>query len=83
MWIPAYFKDTFMARIMRTTSRSESENSFFGNYLNKNLTLVEFWMRFDSALEAQRHKELLADNYTLHSKPELKIQQCLVLSSSI
>jgi hypothetical protein len=77
MWIPAYFKDTFMARIMRTTSRSESENSFFGNYLNKNLTLVEFWMRFDSALEAQRHKELLADNNTLHSFPELKMHMDL------
>ncbi|KAK2383722.1 protein FAR1-RELATED SEQUENCE [Trifolium repens] len=77
MWIPAYFKDTFMAGIMRTTSRSESENSFFGNYLNKNLTLVEFWMRFDSALEAQRHKELLADNDTLHSNPELKMNMDL------
>ncbi|KAK2415706.1 protein FAR1-RELATED SEQUENCE [Trifolium repens] len=77
MWIPAYFKDTFMAGIMRTTSRSESENSFFGNYLNKNLTLVEFWMRFDSALEAQRHKELLADNDTLHSNPELKMHMDL------
>jgi hypothetical protein len=77
MWIPAYFKVTFMAGIMRTTSRSESENSFFGNYLNKNLTLVEFWMRFDSALEAQRHKELLADNDTLHSNPELKMNMDL------
>ncbi|GAU52020.1 hypothetical protein TSUD_418370, partial [Trifolium subterraneum] len=77
MWIPAYFKDTFMAGIMRTTSRSESENSFFGNYLNRNLTLVEFWIRFDSALEAQRHKELLADNDTLHSNPELKMHMDL------
>ncbi|WJX56896.1 hypothetical protein P8452_42510 [Trifolium repens] len=34
MWIPAYFKDVFIAGILRTTSRSESENSFFGNYLN-------------------------------------------------
>jgi hypothetical protein len=73
MWIPAYFKDIFMAGILRTTSRSESENSFFGNYLNKDLSLVEFWMRFDSAIEAQRHKELLADNDTLHSIPQLKL----------
>jgi hypothetical protein len=63
-----------MAGILRTTSRSESENSFFGNYLNKDLSLVEFWMRFDSAIEAQRHKELLADNNTLHSIPQLKLQ---------
>jgi hypothetical protein len=73
MWIPAYFNDIFMAGILRTTSRSESENSFFGNYLNKNLSLVEFWMRFNSAIEAQRHNELIADNDTLHSIPELKL----------
>jgi hypothetical protein len=73
MWIPAYFKDIFMAGILRTTSRSESENSFFGNYLNKDLSLVEFWMRFDYAIEAQRHKELLAYNDTLHSIPQLKL----------
>lgn len=73
MWVPAYFRDIFLAGILRTTSRSESENSFFGNYLNKNLSLVEFWMRFDSAIEAQRYKELLADNNTLHSALELKL----------
>ncbi|XP_074299085.1 protein FAR1-RELATED SEQUENCE 5-like [Silene latifolia] len=28
-WIPAYFRDLFMGGLMRTTSRSESENSFF------------------------------------------------------
>lgn len=72
MWIPTYFNDMFLAEILRTTLRSESENSFFGNYLNKNLSLVEFWMRFDFAIEAQRHKELLADNDTLHSTPQLK-----------
>jgi hypothetical protein len=73
MWIPAYFNDIFMAGILRTTSRSESENSFFGNYLNKNLSLVKFWMRFNSAIEAQRHNELIADNDTLYSIPELKL----------
>ncbi|XP_074300126.1 protein FAR1-RELATED SEQUENCE 5-like [Silene latifolia] len=29
-WIPSYFRDLFMGGLMRTTSRSESENSFFG-----------------------------------------------------
>ncbi|XP_039686674.1 protein FAR1-RELATED SEQUENCE 5-like [Medicago truncatula] len=75
MWIPAYFKDTFMAGILRTTSRSESENSFYGNFLNPNVNLVEFWMRFDSAIEAQRQKELLADNNSIHSKPKLKLER--------
>lgn len=64
MWISTYFKDTFLVGILRTTSRSESENSLFGNYLNKNLSLVEFWMRFNSAIESQRHTELLTDRIT-------------------
>ncbi|XP_057432341.1 protein FAR1-RELATED SEQUENCE 5-like [Lotus japonicus] len=75
MWIPAYFRDLFLAGILRTTSRSESENSFFGNFLSKNLSLVEFWMRFDSAMESQRHKELLADHDTLNAVPELKLHR--------
>ncbi|XP_074301443.1 protein FAR1-RELATED SEQUENCE 5-like [Silene latifolia] len=56
-WIPAYFRDLFMGGLMRTTSRSESENSFFGNFMNPNLTLVEFLMRFESAMDAQRWKQ--------------------------
>ena len=75
MWIPAYFKDIFLAGILRTTSRSESGNSFYGNFLNPDVNLVEFWMRFDSAIEAQRHKELLADNSSIHSIPKLVLNR--------
>ncbi|XP_074299663.1 protein FAR1-RELATED SEQUENCE 5-like [Silene latifolia] len=57
-WIPAYFRNLFLGGLMRTTSRSESENSFFGNFMNPNLTLVEFLMRFESAMDAQRNKDL-------------------------
>ncbi|XP_074297344.1 protein FAR-RED IMPAIRED RESPONSE 1-like [Silene latifolia] len=39
LWIPAYFRDTYMGGLLRTTSRSESENSFFGNFTNPNLSL--------------------------------------------
>ncbi|XP_074318590.1 protein FAR1-RELATED SEQUENCE 5-like [Silene latifolia] len=56
-WIPAYFRDLFMGGLMGTTSRSESENSFFGNFMNPNLMLVEFLMRFESAMDAQRWKQ--------------------------
>jgi len=75
MWIPAYFKDVLLAGIMRTTSRSESDNSFYGNFLNPNVNLVEFWMRFDSAIEAQRHKELLAGNSSIHAIPKLMLDR--------
>ncbi|PNY00107.1 protein FAR1-related sequence 5-like [Trifolium pratense] len=77
MWIPAYFKEVFLAGILRTTSRSESENSFYGNFLNPHVSLVEFWMRYDSAIEAQRQKELLADNNSLHSLPKLLLDRGL------
>lgn len=45
MWIPAYFRDLFLGGIMRTTSRSESENNFFTMFTNPHLTLIEFYMR--------------------------------------
>ncbi|XP_074298731.1 protein FAR1-RELATED SEQUENCE 5-like [Silene latifolia] len=64
LWIPAYFRDTYMGGLLRTTSRSESENSFFGNFTNPNLSLVQFWIRFQSAMDAQRwkHSKLTADS---------------------
>ncbi|XP_021713585.1 protein FAR1-RELATED SEQUENCE 5-like [Chenopodium quinoa] len=58
MWIPAYFRDVFMGGIMRTTSRSESENNFFTSVVNPHVSLVEFFMRYETALDAQRHYEL-------------------------
>ncbi|XP_074301432.1 protein FAR1-RELATED SEQUENCE 5-like [Silene latifolia] len=64
LWIPAYFRDTYMGGIMRTTSRSESKNSFFDNFTSSNISLVQFWMRFQSAIDAQRwkHSKLTADS---------------------
>jgi hypothetical protein len=35
---------------------------------------VEFWLRFDAALEEQRHKELEEDNITLHTIRNLKTE---------
>ncbi|KAL9668574.1 hypothetical protein QQ045_006110 [Rhodiola kirilowii] len=32
LWIPVYFRDVTMGGLLRTTSRSESENSFFGSF---------------------------------------------------
>ncbi|XP_074301122.1 protein FAR-RED ELONGATED HYPOCOTYL 3-like [Silene latifolia] len=64
MWVPAYFRDLFLGGLMRTTSRSESENHFFSNFTNPNLTLVKFWMRFESAMDAQRwtHSKTVAQS---------------------
>ncbi|XP_074297776.1 protein FAR1-RELATED SEQUENCE 5-like [Silene latifolia] len=70
-WIPAYFRDIYLGGIMRTTSRSESENSFFGNFTNPHLTLVEFWMRFQSAKDAQRWKYAKVTADDKNSSPKL------------
>jgi len=58
MWIPAYFKDLYLGAVLRTTSRSESENNFFSNFTNPHLSLMKFWMQFESAMELQRHNQL-------------------------
>jgi hypothetical protein len=70
-WIPAYFMDIPLAGILRTTSRSESANSFFNRFIHRTLSFVEFWLRFDITLECQRQEELKADNKTLHTSPKL------------
>uniref|UniRef100_A0A0E0F3Z3 MULE transposase domain-containing protein n=1 Tax=Oryza meridionalis TaxID=40149 RepID=A0A0E0F3Z3_9ORYZ len=70
-WIPAYFMDIPLVGILRTTSRSESANSFFNRFIHRKLTFVEFWLRFDTALECQRQEELKADNTSLHTNPKL------------
>ncbi|XP_057791280.1 protein FAR1-RELATED SEQUENCE 5-like [Salvia miltiorrhiza] len=55
LWIPAYFRDIHMSGLFRTTSLSESENSFFRQYLNKNSDLLMLYMNFNNAMDYQRH----------------------------
>jgi hypothetical protein len=71
-WVPAYFSDIPLSGLLRTTSRSESANSFFSRLIGWKLSLVEFWLRFDGALEEQRYKELEMDKVTLHITRNLK-----------
>ncbi|KAK9698102.1 hypothetical protein RND81_08G082500 [Saponaria officinalis] len=54
-WISTYFRDMRMSNIMSTTQRLESENSFFKKFENHYGTLVEFWLRYESAMDQQRH----------------------------
>jgi hypothetical protein len=71
-WIPAYFMEIPLGGVLRTTSRSKSENAFFRHFANRNLALIEFWVRFETALEEQRQKELQEDNASLHTLPLLE-----------
>jgi hypothetical protein len=70
-WIPAYFREVWLGGILRTTSRSESANSFFNHFIGHKLALIEFWLRFDTALKCQRQEELTDDTTTLHTTPTL------------
>jgi hypothetical protein len=52
-WIPTYIMDVPLVGILRTTSRSESANSFFNHFIHRRIAFVEFWLRFDTTLECQ------------------------------
>ncbi|XP_074291850.1 protein FAR1-RELATED SEQUENCE 9-like [Silene latifolia] len=60
-WIPAYFRDVPMGCLLRTTQRSESQNNFFKRFGNAHGTLVEFLMRFQNAIDVQRHTQKQLD----------------------
>ncbi|XP_019163047.1 PREDICTED: protein FAR1-RELATED SEQUENCE 5-like [Ipomoea nil] len=78
-WIPAYFKDMLLCGLVRTTSRSEGENSFFGRYLTHTASLVEFYSHFESAVDAQRqiHTTLNAvcEGHFAPTKTDLKMER--------
>ncbi|XP_074373892.1 protein FAR1-RELATED SEQUENCE 5-like [Apium graveolens] len=59
-WIGAYTKQHFSAG-MTTTSRSESTNSFFDEYVQSSTGLKEFIENSQKALETQYLKEVKAD----------------------
>ncbi|XP_022014400.1 protein FAR1-RELATED SEQUENCE 3-like [Helianthus annuus] len=71
-WMPAYYRMEEMFGLMRTTSRSESENHFFGQVCNSKATLVEFMTHYETAIEAQRHTHRKNDHESRYKKPQLK-----------
>ncbi|KAL2924977.1 Protein FAR1-RELATED SEQUENCE 5 [Bienertia sinuspersici] len=71
-WIPSYYRNMPMSGVMRTTFRSESENNFFGHFTTPHVTLLEIWMRYESAMESQRHKQSKLLSQSKNSKPQRK-----------
>ncbi|KAH6780601.1 hypothetical protein C2S52_011838 [Perilla frutescens var. hirtella] len=71
-WVPAYFRDLPMSGLCRTTSISESVNSFYSKFLRSKSNLVEFLMNFDSALDSHRHARAYLDSVDESSMPQLK-----------
>ncbi|KAK1386236.1 hypothetical protein POM88_023971 [Heracleum sosnowskyi] len=68
-WIPAYFRDDPMFGRLRTTSRSESENFFFGQFHKQGDNLCEFWIRFQTAMERQRNETARLDHESKCTTP--------------
>ncbi|XP_074306242.1 protein FAR1-RELATED SEQUENCE 5-like [Silene latifolia] len=81
-WIPAYYRDIPLGCLLRTTQRSESANSFFKRFENPHGTLVEFWMRFQSAMDQQRYTQKSLDRDSDHSLPQTKTLLSLELHAS-
>ncbi|XP_074299295.1 protein FAR1-RELATED SEQUENCE 5-like [Silene latifolia] len=81
-WIPAYYRDIPLGCLLRTTQRSESENSFFKRFENPHGTLVEFWMRFQSAMDQQRYTQKSLDRDSDHSLPQTKTLLSLEVHAS-
>ncbi|XP_074318363.1 protein FAR1-RELATED SEQUENCE 5-like [Silene latifolia] len=60
-WIPAYFRDLPLGCLLKTTQRSESQNNYFKRFESIDGTLVEFWLRFPSAIEKQCYNQRFLD----------------------
>ncbi|XP_031116728.1 protein FAR1-RELATED SEQUENCE 5-like [Ipomoea triloba] len=71
-WIPAYFHNVYMGGLLRTTSRSEAENSVFGSYTSQHASLVEFFLQFEAAIDTQRHKQAKLNADCESKFPEMK-----------
>ncbi|CAI9281814.1 unnamed protein product [Lactuca saligna] len=56
-WIPGYFCDIPMCGLMKTTSRSESMNSFFNTYSESGNLLLNFMMNYNTAIQKQRNTQ--------------------------
>nr|GEX19876.1 hypothetical protein [Tanacetum cinerariifolium] len=89
IWLLAYFIHSPLFGLMRTTSRSESENTFFKNFTNHGSTLVNFMMCFESAIERQCYRQEVLDFKTfdstpkLHTKLTIEIHACKVYTRTI
>ena len=79
-WVPAYFRDLLMGGLIRTTSISESQNSFFGS---SRFMLVELLFHFDTAMDSQRHEQMLNDVDCDTKFPDLKTPLSIEMHAAI
>ncbi|XP_074300201.1 protein FAR1-RELATED SEQUENCE 9-like [Silene latifolia] len=80
-WIPAYYRDIPLGCLLRTTQRSRAQK-FFKRFENPHGTLVEFWMRFQSAMDQQRYTKKSLDRDSDHCLPQTKTLLSLEVHAS-
>lgn len=71
-WIPAYMTNFPRAGLIQTTSRSESQNHFFGKVTNRNMTLAQFFLNYDSAVDKQRYTQTRNDYVSRTTYPRCR-----------
>ncbi|GKC46059.1 FAR1-related sequence 5-like protein [Tanacetum coccineum] len=75
----AYFIDSSLFGLMRTTSRSESENSFFKSFTIPGSTLVNFMMSYELAMERQRYRQEALDFKTIDAAPKCETKLAITV----
>nr|GEW78497.1 hypothetical protein [Tanacetum cinerariifolium]GEW84671.1 hypothetical protein [Tanacetum cinerariifolium] len=80
--IPTYFIDSPLYGLMRTTLRSESENSFFKSLISSEATLVSFMMSYESAMERQRYRQEALDFKTIEEAPKCETKLAIELHAA-
>lgn len=66
-----------MSSLIKTTSVSESQNSFFKRYTKSRCNLVEFLMNYNNALDAQRSNSNRFEYHDSNTTPMLKTNSAL------
>nr|GEW07261.1 retrovirus-related Pol polyprotein from transposon TNT 1-94 [Tanacetum cinerariifolium] len=72
--ITAYFIDSSLYGLMRTTSRSKSKNSFFKSFTSPGATLVSFMISYESVMERQRYRQEALDFKTIEATPKCEMK---------
>ncbi|CAI9286694.1 unnamed protein product [Lactuca saligna] len=78
-WIPGYFSDIPMCGLMKTTSRSESMNSFFNTYSESGNLLLNFMMNYDTAIQKQRNTQRELDRASRKASYKMQTPRDVVL----
>ncbi|KAJ1386973.1 Zinc finger, CCHC-type [Sesbania bispinosa] len=70
MWVTAYLRDKFFARI-RTTSQCEGVHSFIKAYIRSKDSIIEFLHNFEHCLREYRYNEMISDFKSFYFEPVL------------